>query len=307
MTQRWPFRHFGLKVWSVVLAIMLWMIVAGEETVERGLRVPLELQQFPSGLELQADAPSLIDVRVRGSSGMLSRLAPGDIVGVLDLRTARAGRRLFQMTPEQIRVPVGVEVVQVSPSSIALSFENAATRDVPVVPAVEGSPAPGFVLGTRSSDPKTIAVTGPESAVARVTEAMTEPVSVAGAAQNVTASVSVGFFDPSVRAKAPRPVLVTVEILPGPVERTLTGRPVHLRGTAAGLTAQCLPPTVDVVLRGTTQGLARINPETLNAFVDLTGLGAGEYSLGVRVEALQGAGVSQVDPKTVRVRITSAR
>ncbi len=67
------------------------MVVAGEETVERGLRVPLELQQFPAGLELQGDVPSTVDVRVRGASGTLSRVGPGDIVAVLDLRTARAG------------------------------------------------------------------------------------------------------------------------------------------------------------------------------------------------------------------------
>ena len=195
MKRMWPFRHLGLKAWSVALAVMLWMIVAGEETVERGLRVPLELQQFPNGLELLVDAPSLIDVRVRGSSGALSRVGPGDIIGVLDLRTARAGRRLFQMTPEQIRVPVGVQVVQVTPPSIALSFENSATRQVPVVPAVEGSPAPGFVVGQWTSDPKTIEVVGPESAVQRVTEALTEPLSVSGANRDVTESVTVGFLE----------------------------------------------------------------------------------------------------------------
>ena len=84
------------------------MVVAGEETVERGLRVPLELQQFPAGLELQGEAPTIVDVRVRGASGTLSRVAPGDVVAVLDLRGARPGRRLFQLTPEQVRAPFGV-------------------------------------------------------------------------------------------------------------------------------------------------------------------------------------------------------
>jgi len=64
----WPFRHFGLKMWSVLLAVALWLAVTGDESVERGLRIPLELQQFPPGLELQGDAPALVDVRVRGES-----------------------------------------------------------------------------------------------------------------------------------------------------------------------------------------------------------------------------------------------
>jgi hypothetical protein len=118
----WPFRYAGLKVLSIGLALLLWMVIAGDETVERGLRVPLELQQFPPGLELLGEPPTLVDVRLRGSSDTLSRLGPGDIVAVLDLRAARPGRRLFQLAPEQVRTPFGVEVVQVAPASVAIVF-----------------------------------------------------------------------------------------------------------------------------------------------------------------------------------------
>src|ERR671934_2881481 len=119
----WPFRHFGLKLVSLGLAVLLWMAVAGEETVERGLRVPLELQQVPAGLELTGDVPTAVDVRVRGASGALSRVAAGEVVAVLDLRSARAGQRLFPLTPDQVRAPFGVEIVQVTPSAIAIAFE----------------------------------------------------------------------------------------------------------------------------------------------------------------------------------------
>src|SRR5947208_8118774 len=128
----WPFRHFGLKLLAFGLAVSLWMVVAGEETVERGMRVPLELQQFPTGLELQGEPPSTVDVRVRGASGALGRLSASDAVAVLDLRGARAGRRLFRVTPEQVRVPFGIEVVQVTPATVALVFENSASRSVPI-------------------------------------------------------------------------------------------------------------------------------------------------------------------------------
>ena len=177
----WPFRHLGLKVLSVGLAVLLWMVVAGEETVERGLRVPLELQQFPAGLELQGEAPSLVDVRVRGASGDAQPRRPGRHRRGARPAHGASGRRLFQLTPEQVRVPFGVQVVQVTPPSVALVFENSATRQVPVVPAVEGEPAPGYVVGKMTVEPQTVEVIGPESAVERVTEALTEPVSVAGA------------------------------------------------------------------------------------------------------------------------------
>ena len=307
MKRVWPFGHFGLKVLSLGLAVMLWIVIAGEETVERGLRVPLELQQFPPGLELQTEAPSLVDVRVRGASAALSRMGSGEVVAVLDLRTAREGRRLYQLTPEQVRAPFGVQVVQVNPPSIALVFEKSASKLVVVTPAVEGTPEPGFVVGKMTADPKTVEVIGPAGAVERVTEALTEPVSVAGAQQDVVETVTVGFQDPALRLKNPRPATVRVQVMPGPVERTLQYRPVHLKNLAPGLTAQANPTTVQIVLRGSRQGINRVDVEDFSAYVDLAGLGAGSYPLPVKVEDSPEAGVARIDPATVQVQISSAK
>ena len=306
LSSLWPFRHAGLKALSLGLAVVLWMIVAGEQTVERGLRVPLELVQFPQGLELQGEALTVVDVRVRGASTTLSRVGPGDIVAVLDLHAARPGRRLFQLTPEQVRAPFDVQVVQVTPSSVAMEFENSLTAQVPINPSLEGSPAPGFVIGAVTVDPKTVEITGPESAVKGASEALTEAVSVAGARASVTENVTVGLLDPALRLKNPRLATVKVEVLPGPRERTLR-LPVRLRNTGPNLLAQAMPTTVEIVLRGSREALSHLEAGDVTAFVDLAGLGPGDYPLDVRVDASADAGVARVEPFTVQVRITSAK
>ncbi|MGB7218285.1 MAG: CdaR family protein [Vicinamibacterales bacterium] len=134
MTKFWPFRHLGLKALSVGLALLLWMIVAGEQVVERGLRVPLELQRLPAGLELQGELPTTIDVRVRGSSGALGRLTLGDVVVVLDLRGAEPGQHVFLVSPEQGRAPYGVEVVQVIPDTVVMTLVDKAAGRAPAPP-----------------------------------------------------------------------------------------------------------------------------------------------------------------------------
>lgn len=303
----WPFRHLGLKLISVALAVLLWMVIAGQETVERGLRVPLELQQFPPGLELLGDVPTTIDVRVRGGSDTLGRMSATDVIAVLDLRSARPGRRLFPLTPEQVRVPFGVQVVQLTPTAVAMEFENTATRQVAVVPAVDGRPAPGYVLGKVTAEPSTVEIIGPETAVKRATEALTEPVSVAGARAQVQETVTVGMLDPALRLKNPGGAIVTVQILPAPLERTLRERPVYLRDLGQGLTAAALPDSVDVVVRGDRGALARVEPDDVMAYVDLSGLGAGQYTLTVRADSSRDAGVARVEPNAVQVRITSVQ
>jgi YbbR-like protein len=303
----WLFQHLWLKVLSVGLALLLWMVVAGEEMVERGLRVPLELQQVPAGIELLGDVPTTVDVRVRGASGTLSRVGQGDVVAVLDLRTAKSGRRLFPIGPDQVRVPYGVQVVQVTPSAVAMAFEASASRQVPVVPSVDGRPAPGYVVGPMTAEPRTVEVIGPESMVRRVTEVLTEPVTVSGAKEAVEETVSLGLLDPALRLKSARSAVVTVQVVPAPLERTLRNRPVHLRNVGPNLDAQALPAEVALAIRGNRDALNRVSADDVVAYVDLAGLGPGQYSLTVHADSPPDAGITRVEPASVQVRITSGK
>ena len=304
---KWVFGNPWLKLLSVGLALLLWMVVSGEETVERGLRVPLELTQVPSGLELLGDVPATVDVRVRGASGTLSRVGNGDVVAVLDLHTAQSGRRLFPLTPDQVRVPFGVEIVQVLPSAVTMAFEASASREVPIVPAVDGRPAPGFVVGPLSAEPRAVEVIGPDSAVKRATEVVTEPVSVEGATAHVKQSVILGLLDPALRLKTARSAMVTVQILPAPLERTLRHQPVHLRNLGPNLQAEAVPAAVELTVRGHREALGRVAADDLAAFIDLAGLGPGQYSLTVHADSSRDAGVTRVNPDSVQVRITSGK
>jgi YbbR domain-containing protein len=178
---------------------------------------------------------------------------------------------------------------------------------VPVVPAVEGDPAPGYVVGKITVDPATVEVVGPQSSIGRVNEAVTEPVSVSGARGVVNDGVTVGFLDPLLRLKTPRLARVSVEVLPGPVERPVRDRPVHLRNIGAGLLARSTPNVVEVVLRGSREGVTRIEADDVIAYVDVAGLGAGDYALAVRVDGPPRAGVARVLPATVQVKISSGK
>ena len=302
----WPFRHFGLGLLSVGLALTLWLVVSGEETAERTLRIPLEFQQFPVGLEIVGEAPSSVDARVRGASDSLARIGPGDILAELDLHTAKPGRRLFQLTPTDVHAPWGVEVVQVAPSTIAMAFEASATRKVPIVPDIQGRPAPGFVVGRVAVEPNVAEVVGPASAVARAVDAFTESVSVAGASDTVKDVVTVGLLEPSLRLTGARSAVVTVQIEPAPIERTFRDMPVHLRHVPPSLTASATPSVATVTLRGSREAFARAEREGIEAFVDVAGLGIGAYSLPLHVDAGE-AGTVRCDPPSVHVQVSGGK
>ena len=295
------FRHLGLKVLSIALAALLWLLVSGERIVERAMRIPLEFTNLPAHLEVVGDVPDDVDVRLRGSSGALSRIASGEIVAMLDLRAARTGRRLFHVTGADVRTPFGVEVMQVTPANISITFEPSASKVVPVVPAIEGDPADGYVVGTVTADPATVEVVGPVSVLRTLTEAITEPVSVTNATAAVLETVTVGVPDQAARLREPQTTQVRVQVSPAPVEWAIAAIPVRVRNAGRSV-AQVTPTHVTVHVRGPrdTMGSAA---EAFEASVDVSGVRSGQYALPVRVVPPARVGVMRVDPPQLRVRI----
>jgi len=142
------------------------------------------------------------------------------------------------------------------------------------------------------------------SLLKQVGEAITEPVEVNGKKERVTDVVAIGVTDSSVRLVKPQSANVTVEITPAPVERDVTGVPVRGRNLSQGLAApRIVPPVARVTIRGQRETLTAIGSDAIDAFVDLTGLGPGEYKLRVQVDPSQSFGLSSVTPSVVAVTI----
>jgi YbbR domain-containing protein len=298
-----PFRHLGLKILALALACLLWLTVAGEHVVERVVRVPLEFRNIPAPLEVVGDPPSNVDVRLRASSALFSRLQPGEVVAVLDLANARPGSRLFHIRPDDVRSPYGAQIAQVVPGTLAIEFERSARRVIPVVAPVEGEPAPGYIIGPITAEPSNVEVVGPESRLKKLDQATTEPVSVADATENVRDVVAVGVIDSAVRLSRPQDVTVIVSILPAPEEREMVGVPVRARNLGQSLHHKMSPETITVAVRGRKDALANVRSDNVGAFVDLDGLGAGRYNLQVQFDPSQHFRVTRMTPQVIEVTI----
>jgi YbbR domain-containing protein len=292
--------HFGLKFVSITLAALLWVAVSGEQTVERALRIPLEFTNLPAQLEVVGDAINVVDVRVRGSSGALNRIAAGELVAVLDLRSARAGRRLFHLDGTDVRTPFGVDVVQVNPSTVSMAFEPSGSKIVPVVPTVEGEPADGFVVGTVTAEPSTVEVLGPISVLARLTQAMTEPVTVTGASAPMTETVNIGVADSTARLRTPQMARVGVVVGPAPVEWSVAGIAVKARNARGPI--QVLPAQITAWVRGPREAMTS-DGGMFDATVDVEGLKPGQFQLPVSIIAPARVGVVRLEPAEVKVRV----
>lgn len=205
-----------LKLASVALATLLWFVIAGEKTSEMGLSVPVELKNFPKDLELTGDPVNAVEVRLRASPSIIQSLGPQEVSAHVDLTGVREGEHILNLTAESIRIPFGVKVVRINPSTLTLTLERTVQKVVPVRPRLLGRPAPGHEVAEVTSSPAEVRVAGPKSRVQEVEGAFTEPVSVEAAAADVVENVNLGVDDPLLRIQGSPRVRVTARIAPVP-------------------------------------------------------------------------------------------
>lgn len=298
-----PLRNLGVKLLSIGVAVLLWLVVTGDPVVDRTMRVGLELQRIPAGLELVGTVPDSVSARVRGPASRLSALAPGDLSAVVDVDGVKAGRRLFALTPAQVTAPFGVEVSQVTPATLPLLFEPTATAVVPVRPRVEGAPVSGHSVTHVAVTPSQVRVTGPESVVRGLTELVTEPVSIDGATTLVREAVTIDAGESSLRLDGGPGAVVTVTISADTMERTVTGVAIALRG---GVKGRLTPAAAAVTVRGAREVVEPLTAADIVLFVDAQGDAPGR-ELVVQAEESPRFVVSTIAPPTVAYGVATRR
>jgi len=208
--RRYVFRNFGLKLLSLVIAVLLWMAVAREPMAEVAITVPIEFQNAPDNLEISSESIPQVQVRERGPSGVVHDLGPAEVHAVIDLRSATSGEHTYDLAPSKIRAPRDVETLQVIPSQFRISFDKHGEKRVQVQPRVIGATAPGYRLGEVTVDPPYVNIAGPEKRVNAIESLITDPVDASGVMGNATFTTHVYVSDPLVRLTSPSTVRVTV-------------------------------------------------------------------------------------------------
>ena len=208
--QRAVLHNLGLKLIAVALAVGLWLAVARDPVSEVAVDVPVEIRDLPQDLEISSEVVPKAQIRLRGPERVIHKLQSSDVYAAIEFKGIRTGEHTFDLTPQQIHQPAGLEVVQIVPSQFHLAFDVRLTREVPVQPRVVGSFAQGYHIGQIVADPATVTITGPKGRVEAVESATTEPIDVSGSMNRVTFVRHAYVSDPLVQVTHADPVRITV-------------------------------------------------------------------------------------------------
>ena len=241
----WLLNNIWLKAISFSLALLLWWSVAGQQTVQQTLDLPVVFVNMAPEMEISNDYVRRVDVVLSSRLGT-TNFEDGSLTVKIDLRESTPGaEKSYPLTADNISDrPSGVEVVSISPTSIRLLLENTIRKSIAVVPELVGEPAEGFQV-TKVQAPR-VTIIGPRSRVQEVSEAQTEPIGITGLSSTLVRNVAVDIGEVALRMEpASVDVVVTIEeerrevqvrripieLLPEGVEATLMTRRVEVVGT----------------------------------------------------------------------------
>lgn len=171
-------RNWGLKLFSFILATVLWFALVPEEKIfsEKMITVPLELHNIPTGLEVVEKPASTVDVTIRAPNRLINQFTAANVNVVLDLQQASADLTDYPLNIDMIRLPPGAEVKGINPSLVKLRMEPTKQVELSVEVHLVGKLAEGLKIVKIESVPAKVPVKGPASKVKENAVVKTSPI-----------------------------------------------------------------------------------------------------------------------------------
>lgn len=193
--QKFFIENWGLKLVSLVLALMLWVYVTSKGKAELTLTtVPIEFRNIPQGLAIVGEVAGTLEVRVQGQERDLRDITSGKkVTGILDLSRAIAGENLIRISPDDISRPARVAVTRISPFEVWVNLERLTRKSVRLKPRLRGAPADGYALSGVSVKPQRITVEGPVDVLQELGSIETMPIDIKGSRANITVQPKIDY------------------------------------------------------------------------------------------------------------------
>lgn len=259
--------------------------VSVEEVDSRVIPVNVQMTGSPEGdrwYKVNKSNPTVLTVKGPASvvQSIASAYVYSDVTGARSSYTA--AEQYVLMDSEGNEIPQ--EMLERSSSSISVSVDVYPTREIPIDDALDsvitGQPADGYEVQSVTIQPSTLTVAAEQELLDSIDTLLIEPVSVEGASQSFSVRADVSTLS-SFKSISAEEVYVNVTIAEETVGAWIEDVRISYTGKGDGLNLTASESSVRVYVTGPRSAIAELQETGFVATVDLSGLDAGSYSLGM--------------------------
>ena len=212
------FKNWGLKLFSLLLALILWITLIPPEKMfsEKTLTISLETHNLSQDMELVRKPPATIDVTIRAPDRYIDQITSTNVVAELNLQNASLVQEDYTLNESMISIPPGVRatVIRFTPNTVNLKLEKSIEVMLDVEPDIIGDPIEGLKIERIEVDPAQVQIKGAESKVREDYKVRTTPIDISTLMQTTELEADLILPSPDLRfATSLMKVKVTIFIV----------------------------------------------------------------------------------------------
>ncbi len=257
-------RNPGTKLMALMLAMVAWLWVQGQENHMVRIRVPLRFLASPTLVNVDP-LPAAVSVTVEGTRAATRRARNTEMLIEVDLSKEKAGPGELLIDTYAVRgLPTGLAVLEYSPDRVRIRLDERSNRNVSVKPSYLGEVAGEGSIVSVTVVPDVAQVTGPRAVLDTLSVVPIKPIDVSGISESTQLDVELDL---------PRGVqtdwagLATIVVEPRVQTLTISDVPVAvLRHSDAYVPDSS---SVTLLLHGPTKVLRKLRTERLVLTIEL--------------------------------------
>jgi YbbR domain-containing protein len=195
--------HFGLKVISLVIAIVVWIIVANLDDYKTTKQISGIEIEFVNGDAIteknkvyEVPEGTTIDIVVKGRRSVVEELTSEDFKAVADLSKMSVTNAVTVEVSAISSYVARDLTISYTNNAVTIAVENKIEKQLPITVRADAEVAEGYAIRNKTATPNLITVRGAESVVNMIEEVVVD-VDVTGANHNLTANAQPVFLDHS--------------------------------------------------------------------------------------------------------------
>lgn len=174
--QRIWFSQAGGLLLTFLMVSLVWGIYSGRQFSLITTTTSIDFRNIPENLELMKTSAERVELQISGKRRLVSALEPEQVGAFVDLKGKTFGAYQVALNQDNIELPLGLEVVRVTPSKIKVELEQRAEKKLTVKPQFVGASPAGYKMGKVKVKPDYVKVSGAVSVLHKTDRVLTEPI-----------------------------------------------------------------------------------------------------------------------------------
>lgn len=253
---------------SLLVAIVLWFMVATEKIYSHQIRVPIEIARLAEGKTLLEPIPEYANIEVQGKGSSLIGIWFYDVRFRLEFPNVKRFYTIDlknYLTFLDIPATFGLSVVEIiEPEPFDLTVDDLVSKKLPVKYLGNIQPEDGYVFVRFRFNPDSATISGPQSKINQINVIQTEKIDFIEKRTTFTQIIRVQNKEPKILNITPQSVDVEFDIQ-RLVERIVYEIPVTVINVPANLEVIPKPNKLSLKVKGGEKIVASLSADQINA------------------------------------------